>query len=71
MCNLYTKFDKILEMCKQFFEKLVNELARYLVIFCSESGENIKIFSKNLTLGGHTFQDGQRGSEVQKRVPSS
>ena len=31
----------------------------------------IKIFAKNLTLGGHTFQDGQRGSEELKRVLSS
>ena len=36
-----------------------------------ESGRNVKIFSKNLTLGGHTFQHGQRGSEVLKRVLSS
>ncbi len=31
----------------------------------------IKIFGKNLTLGGHTFQDGQRGPGVLKRVLSS
>ena len=26
MYNLYTKFVKILEICKQYFKKLVNEL---------------------------------------------
>lgn len=26
MYNLYTKFIKVLEICKQFSEKLVNEL---------------------------------------------
>ena len=31
----------------------------------------VKIYSKILTLGGHTIQDGERGSEVLKRVPST
>ena len=31
----------------------------------------VKIYSKILTLGGYTIQDGERGSEVSKRVPST
>lgn len=30
MYNLYTKFIKVLEICKQFSEKLVNELGNVL-----------------------------------------
>jgi hypothetical protein len=33
--------------------------------------EFVKNYSKILTLGGHTIQDGQRGSEVLKGAPSS
>ena len=29
MCNLYTKFVKILEICKQFSHNLVNERGKY------------------------------------------
>ena len=31
MHNLYTKFVKILEICKQFSENLVNELGNVLL----------------------------------------
>ena len=51
MHNLYTKFVKILEICKQFSENLVNELGGRV----NQQVQNYKTFLKNSHFGVEKF----------------
>ena len=55
-----------------FFPKQIAEVVGVQAEFVGTSiGQNVKIYSKILTLVGHTIQNDCGGSEVLKRVPSS
>lgn len=45
MYNLYTKFVKILEMCKQFFEKKVARKNKQMCRMIKESEKNVVLLS--------------------------